>query len=97
MLQPRRGWHWRLSRPDDQARLSLGPRRYGALAAPLYPSPGLDGLYDLSDYTNVHPVYDTLRDFKAFLCEAHRRGIRAITEMVLNHTSDQHPWCQRTR
>ena len=58
---------------------------------PFYPSPGLDDGYDIADYTNVHPAYGTLRDFKAFLREAHRRGLRVITELVLNHTSDQHP------
>ncbi|HEX9871671.1 MAG TPA: maltose alpha-D-glucosyltransferase, partial [Candidatus Tectomicrobia bacterium] len=64
---------------------------------PFYPSPGLDDGYDIADYTNVHPAYGTLRDFKAFLREAHRRGLRVITELVLNHTSDQHPWFQRAR
>jgi maltose alpha-D-glucosyltransferase/alpha-amylase len=64
---------------------------------PFYPSPGLDDGYDIADYTNVHPAYGTLRDFKAFLREAHRRRLRVITELVLNHTSDQHPWFQRAR
>ena len=64
---------------------------------PFYPSPGLDHGYDIADYTNVHPAYGTLRDFKTFLREAHRRGLRVITELVLNHTSDQHPWFQRSR
>jgi maltose alpha-D-glucosyltransferase/alpha-amylase len=64
---------------------------------PFYPSPLKDDGYDISDYTAVHPAYGTLRDFQAFLREAHRRGLRVITELVLNHTSDQHPWFQRAR
>lgn len=64
---------------------------------PFYPSPLKDDGYDIADYFNVHPDYGTLRDFKEFLKEAHRRGIRVITELVLNHTSDQHPWFQRAR
>ncbi|GBD39392.1 Trehalose synthase/amylase TreS [bacterium HR37] len=64
---------------------------------PFYPSPLRDDGYDISDYFSVHPSYGTLRDFKEFLREAHRRGIRVITELVLNHTSDQHMWFQRSR
>ncbi len=64
---------------------------------PFYPSPLKDDGYDIAHYTKVHPAYGTLRDFQAFLKEAHRLGIRVITEMVLNHTSDQHPWFQRAR
>ncbi|HEY2760165.1 MAG TPA: maltose alpha-D-glucosyltransferase, partial [Pirellulales bacterium] len=64
---------------------------------PFYPSPLKDDGYDIANYTNVHPAYGTLRDFKAFLREAHNRGLRVITELVLNHTSDQHPWFQRAR
>jgi maltose alpha-D-glucosyltransferase / alpha-amylase len=64
---------------------------------PICPSPGKDDGYDISDYTDVHPDVGTLEDFKIFLDEAHRRGIRVITELVLNHTSDQHPWFQRAR
>jgi maltose alpha-D-glucosyltransferase/alpha-amylase len=64
---------------------------------PFYPSPGRDDGYDISDYTAVHPEVGTLADFEAFLTEAHRRGLRIITELVLNHTSDQHPWFQRAR
>ncbi|HEV8573278.1 MAG TPA: maltose alpha-D-glucosyltransferase [Dehalococcoidia bacterium] len=64
---------------------------------PFYPSPLRDDGYDIADYTGVHPAYGTLRDFQAFLREAHRRGLRVITELVLNHTSDQHPWFQRAR
>ncbi len=64
---------------------------------PFYPSPLKDDGYDIANYTNVHPAYGTLRDFKTFLREAHTRGLRVITELVLNHTSDQHPWFQRAR
>ena len=64
---------------------------------PFYPSPLKDDGYDISDYCNVHPRYGSLADFKNFLRAAHRRGLRVITELVLNHTSDQHPWFQRAR
>jgi len=64
---------------------------------PFYPSPMKDDGYDIEDYTNVNPSYGTLQDFKVFLREAHRRGIRVITELVMNHTSDQHAWFQRAR
>jgi len=64
---------------------------------PFYPSPLRDDGYDISDYTNVHPDCGRLRDFKTFLREAHRRGLRVITELVLNHTSDEHAWFQRAR
>ncbi len=64
---------------------------------PFYPSPLKDDGYDIASYTEIHPDYGTLKDFKIFLTEAHRRGLRVITELVLNHTSDQHPWFQRAR
>lgn len=64
---------------------------------PFYPSPQKDDGYDISNYFSVHPQYGTLRDFKEFLREAHKRGIRVITELVLNHTSDQHSWFQKSR
>ena len=64
---------------------------------PFYPSPRLDDGYDIAEYTGVHPEYGTLDDVKLFIEEAHRRGIRIITELVINHTSDQHPWFQRAR
>jgi maltose alpha-D-glucosyltransferase/alpha-amylase len=64
---------------------------------PFYPSPLRDDGYDIADYTVVHPQYGTLDDFKEMLAEAHKRGIRVITELVINHTSDQHPWFQRAR
>jgi maltose alpha-D-glucosyltransferase/alpha-amylase len=66
-------------------------------ALPFYPSPLRDDGYDIADYTGIHPDYGTLRDFRAFLKAAHERGLRVITELVLNHTSDQHPWFQRAR
>ncbi len=64
---------------------------------PFYPSPRLDDGYDIAEYTGVHPEYGTLDDVKLFIEEAHRRGIRVITELVINHTSDQHSWFQRAR
>jgi maltose alpha-D-glucosyltransferase/alpha-amylase len=64
---------------------------------PFCPSPWRDDGYDISDYTDVHPAYGTLREFQNFLREAHNRGLRVITELVLNHTSDQHVWFQRSR
>src|ERR1017187_4274466 len=62
---------------------------------PFYPSPLKDDGYDIADYCEVHPQYGTLKDFRVFLREAHHRGLRVITELVLNHTSDQHQWFQR--
>ena len=64
---------------------------------PFYPSPLRDDGYDIADYTRVHPDYGTLRDFRTFVREAHRRGLRVITELVINHTSDQHPWFVEAR
>jgi len=64
---------------------------------PFYPSPLRDDGYDIANYTAVHPNYGTLADFKAFLREAHNRGLRVITELVVNHTSDQHAWFQKSR
>jgi len=64
---------------------------------PFYPSPLKDDGYDIADYTNVHAAYGTIRDFQVFLREAKERGLRVITEMVLNHTSDEHPWFQQAR
>ncbi len=64
---------------------------------PFCASPLKDDGYDISDYTDIHPAYGSLRDFRVFLRESHRRGLRVITELVLNHTSDQHPWFQRAR
>jgi maltose alpha-D-glucosyltransferase/alpha-amylase len=64
---------------------------------PFCPSPLRDDGYDISNYNDVNPNYGTLKDFHRFLKEAHRRGLRVITELVLNHTSDQHEWFQRSR
>lgn len=64
---------------------------------PTYPSPLVDDGYDIADYYNIHSDYGTLADFKTFLAEAHARGLRVIADLVLNHTSDQHPWFQSAR
>ena len=64
---------------------------------PFYPSPLRDDGYDIADYTAINPIYGTLDDFKRLLDEAHARNIRVLTELVINHTSDQHPWFQRAR
>ncbi len=64
---------------------------------PFYPSPRRDDGYDIADYRGVHPDYGTVADAKRFIDQAHARGIRVITELVINHTSDQHPWFQRAR
>jgi maltose alpha-D-glucosyltransferase / alpha-amylase len=64
---------------------------------PFFPSPLRDDGYDISDYSSVHPAYGTLDDFRELLDEAHQRDLRVIIELVLNHTSDQHPWFQRAR
>jgi maltose alpha-D-glucosyltransferase / alpha-amylase len=64
---------------------------------PFYPSPMRDDGYDIAEYTNIHPDCGQLEDFKEFLEEAHERGLKVITELVINHTSDQHPWFQRAR
>src|SRR4051812_39269879 len=64
---------------------------------PFYPSPLKDDGYDIADYYSINPLYGSLKDFKQFLNEAHHRGLRVITELVVNHTSDQHPWFQQSR
>jgi len=64
---------------------------------PFFPSPLRDDGYDIADYTNVHPSYGTLDDFKALVVAAHERHIKVLIELVVNHTSDQHPWFQRAR
>jgi maltose alpha-D-glucosyltransferase/alpha-amylase len=64
---------------------------------PFYPSPLRDDGYDIADYCGINPLYGTLADFRAFLRAAHRRGIKVITELVLNHTSDAHAWFRRAR
>ncbi|WFS04694.1 maltose alpha-D-glucosyltransferase [Rhizobium tumorigenes] len=64
---------------------------------PFFPSPRRDDGYDIADYTNVSPDYGTMDDFREFVAGAHERGMRVIIELVINHTSDQHPWFQRAR
>jgi maltose alpha-D-glucosyltransferase/alpha-amylase len=64
---------------------------------PIYPSPLIDDGYDIADYYGVHPDYGTVEDFKTLIEESHARGIRVIADLVLNHTSDQHPWFQAAR
>ncbi len=64
---------------------------------PMYPSPLRDDGYDIADYYKIHPDYGTLEDFKRLIDESHRRGMRVLTELVVNHTSDQHPWFQEAR
>ncbi|WEX89411.1 maltose alpha-D-glucosyltransferase [Sinorhizobium garamanticum] len=64
---------------------------------PFFPSPRRDDGYDIADYTNVSPDYGTVEEFKSFVEAAHQRGLRVIIELVINHTSDQHPWFQRAR
>jgi maltose alpha-D-glucosyltransferase/alpha-amylase len=64
---------------------------------PFFPSPLRDDGYDIADYLNVHPDYGTLADFQVFLTAAHERGLQVMIELVINHTSDQHPWFQRAR
>ena len=64
---------------------------------PFYPSPLRDDGYDIADYTDVHPSYGSIDDFKEFLDAAHTRGLKVITELVINHTSDQHSWFERAR
>ncbi|MGZ3849301.1 MAG: alpha-amylase family glycosyl hydrolase, partial [Flavisolibacter sp.] len=64
---------------------------------PFYPSPLKDDGYDIADYYSINPSYGTIEQFQQFLEEAHKRNLKVITELVINHTSDQHPWFQRAR
>src|SRR6266545_2499887 len=64
---------------------------------PFYPSPLRDDGYDIAEYCGIHPTYGRMGDFRTFIRAAHRRNMRVITELVINHTSDQHPWFQRAR
>jgi len=64
---------------------------------PFYPSPLRDDGYDIADYYSINPTYGNVDDFKEFMAQAHQRGLKVITELVLNHTSDKHPWFQRAR
>ena len=73
----------------------LGANTLGLL--PFYPSPLRDDGYDIASYEEINPTYGTIEDFRALLAAAHERDIRVVTELVINHTSDQHPWFQRAR
>ena len=64
---------------------------------PFYPSPGRDDGYDIADYGDINPDFGTMKDFRRFIVEAKRRGLKVITELVINHTSDQHDWFKRAR
>src|SRR5689334_10805305 len=64
---------------------------------PFYPSPQRDDGYDIADYYSINPAYGDVEEFKKVLKEAHDRNLKVITELVINHTSDQHPWFQRAR
>src|SRR5687767_15320307 len=64
---------------------------------PFYPSPGRDDGYDIADYGAINPAFGTMKDFRRFIAEAKRRGLRVITELVVNHTSDQHAWFRRAQ
>ena len=64
---------------------------------PFYPSPGRDDGYDIADYRRVNPEFGSMKDFRRFMQEAKRRHLRVLSELVINHTSDQHPWFKRAR
>src|SRR3954453_24182218 len=64
---------------------------------PMYPSPLRDGGYDISDFYSLHPDYGSIDDFRLFVEEAHQRGMRVIADLVMNHTSAEHPWFQESR
>jgi maltose alpha-D-glucosyltransferase/alpha-amylase len=64
---------------------------------PFYPSPGRDDGYDIADYGDINPDFGNMKDFRRFIAEAKRRGLKVITELVINHTSDQHDWFKRAR
>ena len=93
--QRRRGR--RLRRPDREARLPARPRHHHAVAAAVLSSPGRDDGYDISDYGDINPAFGSMRDFRRFMAEAKRRDLRVITELVVNHTSDQHDWFKRAK
>ncbi|MFW5733779.1 MAG: maltose alpha-D-glucosyltransferase [Oceanidesulfovibrio sp.] len=82
-----------ISRLDHLVRLGVD----AVWLLPFYPSPMKDDGYDISDFTAVYPDYGTMADFRRFVREAHARDLRVITELVLNHTSDAHPWFQKSR
>ena len=64
---------------------------------PMYPSPGNDDGYDIADFCSIHRDYGTVDDFKEFLDAAHTKGLRVVADLVMNHTSDQHPWFRDAR
>jgi len=77
-----------------------GPAGLGVDAvwlSPIYPSPGLDGGYDVSDHAAIDPLFGSMADFERLIAEAHRRGLRVVMDLVLNHTSDRHPWFVASR
>jgi len=82
-----------ISRLDELAALGVG----GLWLSPLYPSPDADNGYDISDYCGIDPRYGTLADFDRLVDEAGKRNIRIIMDLVINHTSDEHPWFQASR
>src|SRR5882724_5696866 len=86
---------WRMTRVTTDG-LEMRDR-CPALTSVIHPSPGRDGGYDITDYYNVHPRLGTLGDFAVFLEAADSRGIRVIIDLVVNHTSDEHPWFQSAR
>jgi glycosidase len=69
----------------------------GIWFSPLYPSPGADCGYDIADYMDIAPEYGGLEQFKKVLAGAHQRGMKVIMDLVINHTSDEHPWFQQSR
>ena len=82
-----------LSRLDYLQKLGVG----ALWLSPVYPSPNKDNGYDISDYCNIHPNYGTLQDMDTLIAEAKKRDIRIIMDLVINHTSDQHEWFQKSR
>ena len=82
-----------ISRLDYLQKLGVG----ALWLSPVYPSPNKDNGYDISDYCNIHPNYGTLQDMDTLIAEAKKRDIRIIMDLVINHTSDQHEWFQKSR
>ncbi len=96
----RRQWRWRGRLRGAAGEAGLPGSNLGVdtiWLLPFYPSPRRDDGYDIADYRSVHPDYGTLTEARRFVAAAHARGLRVITELVINHTSDQHPWFQRAR